>query len=129
MASDKDDVLTEISPKMEQTAAQRATDRAKNARWSLEIAVLLFALLIIVIMLATYANAGLEVVGPIAILGLVIVWVMGWMRGKKLYHRFYEEEISELEQESKKTFKAAVKETVEETIEEKVQKALRERLR
>lgn len=122
-----EDRITEVSPKMEQAAAQRATDRARNARWDLNIAVFLFAILILVIILATYTQAGLEVVAPIAVVGLSLVWLQGWRRGKQLYTRFYEEEISRLEQEQKKTLKATVKETVEETIEERVQKALRQR--
>ena len=121
--------VTEISPQMKRTAAERAKDRAINARWSLEIAVFLFAILITVIILATYTQAGLEIVAPIAILGLAMVWVVGWRRGKQLYQRFYDEEIVKLDRELKKTLEAAVKETVEETIEEKVQKALRQRWR
>ena len=122
-----EDGITEVSPKMEQAASQRATDRARNARWDLNIAVFLFAILILVIILATYTRAGLEIVAPIAVVGLSLVWLQGWRRGKQLYTRFYEEEISRLEQEQKKTLKATVKETVEETIEERVQKALRQR--
>jgi uncharacterized integral membrane protein len=119
--------VTETSPEMQQAASQRATDRARNARWDLTIAVFLFAILILVIILATYTTAGLEVVGPIAAVGLGMVWVMGWWRGKQLYVRFYKEEITKLEQEQQKTIKAAVKDTREETIEERVQKALRQR--
>jgi ABC-type multidrug transport system fused ATPase/permease subunit len=117
----------EISPQTERMAAERARDRATNARWSLEIAVFLFAILIMVIILATYTQAGLEIVAPIAIIGLAMVWVIGWRRGKQLYQRFYDEEITKLEEDFKKTL--VVKETVEETIEEKVQKALRQRWR
>ena len=127
MMASKDSVTTAISPDMQQAASQRATDRARNARWDLNIAVFLFAILILVIILATYTKAGLEVVGPIAVVGLILVWVMGWRRGKQLYVRFYKEEITRLEQEQQKTIRAAVKETMEETIEERVQKALRQR--
>ena len=126
MAS-KNSIAMEISPEMQQAASQRAMDRARNARWDLNIAVFLFAILILVIILATYTGAGLEVVGPIAVVGLSLVWVMGWRRGKQLYIRFYQEEVTKLEQEQQKTIKAAVKETMEETIEERVQKALRQR--
>ncbi|MFC1949210.1 hypothetical protein ACFLW0_03455 [Chloroflexota bacterium] len=127
--TDEGNVIIGLSPEMERKADQRAKERAANARWSLEIAVFLFAILILVIILATYTKAGLEIVGPIAIAGLGIVWVAGWQRGKHLYQRFYDEEISRLQQDTKKTLKEAVKETVEETIEEQVQKALRERWR
>ncbi len=117
------EVTNEISPGMEKEAAQRASDRARNARWDLNIAIFLFAVLILVIILVTYTKMGIEVVAPIAIFGLAMVWLVGWRRGRQLYQRFYDEELLKLEQEVKKT----IKETMEETIEERVQKALRER--
>jgi len=123
--TDEAEVAEPVSPEIVQTAAQRASDRAKNARWDLNIAIFLFAILILVIILATYTKMGIEVVAPIAIFGLAMVWLVGWRRGRQLYQRFYEEELSKLEYELKGT----VKKTVEETIEEKVQKALRERWR
>ncbi len=122
---DENNVTKEVSPQMKEVAVQRARERAKNARWDLNIAILLFALLFIVIILSTYTKAGLEVVGPVAVAGLVTVWVFGWSRGKRLYRHFYEEELSRLEQEAKRT--PTLKEAIEETIAEKVQKALRER--
>jgi len=123
--TDKAEVAESVSPEMEQKAARRATDRAQNARWDLNIAIFLFAVLILVIILATYTKMGVEVVAPVAIFGLVMVWVVGWRKGKQLYQRFYEEELARLQSESRKPLKG----TVEETIEEKVQKALRERWR
>jgi len=123
--TEKAEVAEQARVEMEREAAQRAKDRARNARWDLNIAIFLFAILILVIILATYTKVGLEVVAPIAIFGLAMVWVAGWRKGKQLYQRFYEEELSRLQSEFKKT----VKKTVEETIEEKVQKALRARWR
>jgi len=127
--TDEAEVAEPVSPEIVQTAAQRASDRAKNARWDLNIAIFLFAILILVIILATYTKMGIEVVAPIAIFGLAMVWLVGWRRGRQLYQRFYEEELSKLEYELKGTVEGTVKKTVEETIEEKVQKALRERWR
>ena len=123
--TEKAEVAEQARVEMEREAAQRAKDRARNARWDLNIAIFLFAILILVIILATYTKVGLEVVAPVAIFGLAMVWVAGWRKGKQLYQRFYEEELSRLQSEFKKT----VKKTVEETIEEKVQKALRARWR
>ena len=119
------EVTEQVSPEMEQTATQRARDRAGAARWDLDIAVFLFAVLIIVIILL-FQEAGLEVVAPVALFGLAMVWLVGWRRGRQLYRRFYEEELLKLERELTKTPEGT---TVEETIEEKVQKALRERWR
>jgi len=121
------EVIKRVNGETERTAARRARDRARNARWDLNVLIFLFAILIMVIILATYTKAGLEIVAPIAIFGLAMVWLVGWRRGGQLYERFYDEELSKLEQEQKLKIKKTVKEAVEETIEEKVQKALRER--
>ena len=125
--TDEAEATTKITPKMERTATRRARDRAGAARWDLNIAIFLFAVLILVIILATYTKMGIEVVAPIAIFGLAMVWLVGWKRGKQLYQRFYGEELSKLEEELTKTVTETVEKTVAETIEERVQKALRER--
>ncbi len=125
---DEAEVSKELSPEMERTAAQRARDRARAARWDLDIAVFLFAILIIIIILL-FQKIGVEIVAPVAVFGLSMVWLVGWRRGKQLFQRFYDEELSRLERELKRAVRGAVEETVEETIEEKVQKALRERWR
>ena len=109
---------------MERTAAQRAKDRANAARWNLDIAVFLFAVLIIILILL-FQGIGIEIVSPVAMLGLAMVWLVGWKQGRQLYQRFYEEELVKLEWELKGTDRGML----EETIEEKVQKALRERWR
>ena len=115
-----------VSPETEQQAARRARTRAGAARWDLDIAVFLFAVMIIVIILL-FQDIGIEVVAPIAIFGLAMVWLCGWRRGRQLYQRFYDEELSKLGQELEKAVTETVEKTVEETIEERVQKALRKR--
>ena len=111
-----------------QTAASRAKVRARNAKWDLNIAIFLFAVLIIVIILL-FQDIGIQVVAPIALFGLVMVWLVGWRRGRELYKTFYDEELAQLEQELEKKKEKEVKigKEVEETIDEKIQKALRER--
>ena len=116
-----------VSLKMERTAAQNAKIRARVARWDLDIAVFLFAVLIIVIILL-FQKISIEVVGPVAIFGLTMVWIVGWRRGKKLYQRFYEEELAKLEPDSKESVKEIVKEKVAVTVEDMVKKALLKRL-
>ena len=125
---DEAEVDTQVSPEIERTAAQRARDRAGAARWDLDIAVFLFGVLIIVVILL-FQDIRIEIVAPIALFGLVMVWLVGWRRGKQLYQRFYDEELLKLERELKRMVKGVVEKTVEETIEERVQKALRERFR
>lgn len=108
-------------------AARRARDRANVARWDLDVAVFLFAILIIV-MILLFQGIGIEIVGPIAIFGLAMVWLVGWRRGNQLYKRFYEEEREMLaESMAAREKKASAK--LEETVEEQVQRALRDRLR
>ncbi|MEE8619083.1 MAG: hypothetical protein V3S84_03035 [Dehalococcoidales bacterium] len=116
----------QISPEIEQQAARRARTRASAARWDLDIAVFLFAVMIIVIILL-FQEIGIEVVAPIAIFGLAMVWLVGWRRGRQLYQRFYDEELSNLQKKLEKVVTETIEKTVEETIEERVQKALRER--
>jgi len=122
---------TEVSEqveKIEQLATTRAKVRARNARWDLNVAIFLFAVLIIVIILL-FQNIRIEWVAPIALFGLAMVWLVGWQRGRELYKTFYDEELAKLEQELEKKEKKEkkIEEVVEETIEEKIQKALRER--
>ncbi|MFC1978206.1 hypothetical protein ACFLWS_08130 [Chloroflexota bacterium] len=121
---DQSEVTKKVSPRMEQAAARRAKDRANAARWNLDIAVFLFAVLIIIIILL-FQEIGIEIVAPVAIFGLVMVWLAGWRQGRQLYQRFYDDELEKLEQQSKETVKGAI----EGTIEEQVQKALRQRWR
>ena len=120
------EVLDETREKIERLAARRAGERAKNARWDLNVAIFLFAVLILVIILITYTKMGIEVVAPVALFGLAMVWLVGWRRGRQLYEGFYEEELARLEEDLEKKEKK-VEEAIEETIEERVQKALRER--
>jgi len=117
---DKAVVSKPISPETERAAARRARDKANAARWSLEVAVFLFAVLIIVIILL-FEGFGVLLVGPIAIIGLSLVWLMGWRQGKLLYQRFYDEELETLQQTQRDI------NSVEETIEQQVQKAFRQR--
>ena len=113
------EVTKQVSPEMERAATQRARDRAKAARWDLDVAVFFFAILATVIILL-FQGVGIEVTAPVAIFGLAMGWLMGWRKGKQVYEYFYNEELSKLELGLIKT---------EETIEEKVQKALQQRLR
>ncbi len=89
------EVEKQVSPEMDKAAAQRARDRARAARWDLDIAVFLFAVLIIIIILL-FQKIGLEIVAPVAVFSLAMVWLVGWNRGKQLYQRFYDEELLRL---------------------------------
>lgn len=114
----KDNVTAWISPETKLKANRRARYRASAAMWTLEVAVFLYAILTLVIILATYTKVGLEIVASVAIVGLAVVWVIGWRRERILYQLYYEEELSKLEEESRKGL-----------IEEEVEKALHVRRR
>lgn len=109
-----------VSKEDEQRAIRRASERARTARWDLNVAIFLFAVLIIIIILL-FQGFSLEIVAPIAVAGLALVWLIGWRQGRQLYERFLEEELAKLEFERGRK--------MEETIEEAVQKALRARWR
>lgn len=129
---DQTEVPDEMSEEIKRLVARRAAERARVARWDLNVAVFLFAVLIIVIILLSQ-GIGVEVVAPVAIFGLSMVWLVGWRQGRKLYADFYQEELEiqmrALMKEKKRGGKKPIDQTIEETVEEKVQKALRERWR
>ena len=125
------DEVLQANEEIKRRAAKRAGERSRVARWDLDVAVFLFVVLILVIILL-FQDVGIEIVAPVAIFGLGMVWMVGWRRGRQLYAGFYEEELAGLmralnDREEKKD--KVEKKTIEETIEETVQKALRERWR
>jgi len=104
----------------EKKAIQRARERARIARWDLNVAIFLFAVLIIILILL-FQGITINIVAPIAVAGLALVWLTGWRQGRQLYERFLEEELAKLEFERSRK--------IEESVEEAVQRALRERWR
>ena len=66
---------------IEHLAIQRARDKANVARWSLNIVILLFAILITIIILISQ-GIGIDVVATLAIFGLATVWLVGWRRSR-----------------------------------------------
>ena len=114
-----------LSINQTQLAAKRAKERSRIARWDLDVAIFLFLVLIIV-MILLFQGIGTEIVAPVALFGLCMVWLIGWRRGRQIYKVFYEEELVRLEEESRIS-EVRVEAVIEETVDEKVQKALRER--
>jgi len=112
--------VNKVNKENEELATRRARERARTARWDLNIAIFLFAVLIMVIVLL-FQGVSLEIVAPIAAVGLAMVWLVGWRQGRQLFERFREEELTKLKYERSRK--------VEETIEETVQRALRNRWR
>ena len=105
-----------LTPEAVKAIEQKAKFRAGAAKWDLNAAIFLFAVLIVVIIML-FIGISVEIVSLVAAIGLAMVWVLGWGKGKELYKRFYYEEL-QLE------IKKAHATTIEETIEETIQKAL-----
>jgi len=95
------------SPRIEILAMEMARSKTNIAKWGLNIAVFLFATLIIIIILISQ-GIGINIVAPLAILGLAASWFVGWRRGRQLYQRFYAEALSSLQQEPSKEAAALV---------------------
>ena len=119
-AAEEPEATNQLSPEMKQTAAQRAKQKSRTARWDLDVAVFFFAILLI-IMILMFEGIGIEYTAPAAICGLAMGWLMGWKKGRQAYARFYDEELIEMEKELENTLS-----TLEEIIEEAVQKVQRE---
>ncbi len=113
-----------VTPAMVRTAALRANHGADSAKWNLDVAISLFALIIVVMILSS-RDVPLEVLAPIAVVGLAVAWFIGWRKGKKLYRRLYDEELSRLADESAK--EAAVRSQAV-MLADAVHKALGDRL-
>ncbi len=94
---DEAEDTNQLSLEIENRAKQMTRERTNAVRWQLNVAVVLFAILIIIMVLLSQ-GIGINVVAPVAILGLTTVWLMGWRRTRQLYQRFYGEELSNLEQ-------------------------------
>lgn len=86
----------QLSSVIERLATQKARDKANIAKWGLNVAIFLFAILITIIVL-TSQGIGINVVAPVAILGLAVVWLMGSRRWSQLYQQFYAEELTSLQ--------------------------------
>lgn len=90
-------------------ATQMARNRAEAAMWDINLVVLLFAVLAIIIIMVSQ-DIDINIVAPIAIVGLVAVWVMARRRSKRLFQRFYAEELSGLHEEPSREVEAFAEE-------------------
>ena len=107
---------------MERIASQKARDKANSGRWDLDVAVALFAVLILVVLLL-FGGVSSTIVAIIAVFGLLIAWLIGWRKGKRLYSDYYLEEFRNLQHEMDRVVKEA------ETVDVKIQEILKERLK
>lgn len=116
----KPHITKKARTEMERRAEQKAIERARTARWDLDVAAFFFSIMLLVIILM-FEGIAIEFVALAAIGGLVMGWLMGWAKGKQRYKHFYEEELSRLEQEMDEAVKTkweGLKEQILKEIEE-----------
>ncbi len=118
---DGTDLAMWVSHDIEQLAKHKARARITRERWNRDVTVFTFSILIIVLILL-YSEVAMPIVAIVAILGLVLVWFLGWLEGRKLYTQIYDEERLRLTQE----VKSMEREMDNELIEEKIRKAMRD---
>jgi DNA-binding CsgD family transcriptional regulator len=96
---DEAETTNQLNSEIKRLAILRAKERANVERWGINLAIFLFAVMISNNILI---SQGIDpyVVSIMAVLGLAIVWLIGWRRGTQLYQRFYAEEVSSLQQEA-----------------------------
>ena len=75
---------------IERTAAQQAKDKANTEAWNFDIAIFLFAILIINIILM-FEGIRMEVSASVAVFGLGMGWIVGWRQRRRLYKDYYDE--------------------------------------
>ncbi len=83
--------------KAEQLADERAKLRARAVWWDFTMAIGSYSILTAVILLRLQ-GFGIEVVAPVAILGLAIIFLRGSRRGRQLYKLYYDEELHQLQE-------------------------------
>ncbi|MGB2813665.1 MAG: hypothetical protein WBC50_02515 [Dehalococcoidales bacterium] len=112
---------TLINQEMEQLAKRKAKGRTAIERWNRDATIFTYSILIIVLILLNNA-VEMYIVEIVALLGLVSIWVMGFLQGRQLYRRIFDEELIKLQEEVARMFR----ETEGETIEDKIRQAMRD---
>jgi len=89
-----------MAQSVKQRVAKRADDKALSARWNVNIVIFANAIFVAVVLMGLQGVA-IEILAPVAAAGIITIWLVSWLRWKKLYHKFYEQELSELEEVSR----------------------------
>ena len=92
--------LAKENAQLSRLATKRARERANASRWSLETAVFLFTILILILILL-FGGVATKIVAPVGFLGLTLVWLVGWRQGEQLYGIFYKEELLRVSETTK----------------------------
>jgi DNA-binding CsgD family transcriptional regulator len=89
-------VEIETTLSVEQRVAKIANDKALSASWNLNIVIFANALFIAVVLMGLEGVA-IEILAPVAAVGIGMIWFISRIRWKRLYHQFYEQELAELD--------------------------------
>jgi fatty acid desaturase len=81
----------------EQQVAKRANEKALSARWNVNIVIFANAVFVAVVLMGIEGVA-VEILAPVAVFGLSMIWLVSWLRWRRLYHQFYEEELSQIDE-------------------------------
>lgn len=90
-----DGSINQYSERLEKLATEKARRQALTAKWNMSTVLLGFAVLAAIIVLQS-ENVAIEIVAPMAIIGLAIIWFTGYIRGRKLFGRLYDQELQDL---------------------------------
>ena len=81
--------------RVEELAAKKARRQTSSARWNVNTVIFSYAVLATVILLRLEGIAT-QIVAAVAVSGLTTTWLIGLIRGKRLYQRIYDQELDEL---------------------------------
>ncbi|MFC2003857.1 histidine kinase dimerization/phospho-acceptor domain-containing protein, partial [Chloroflexota bacterium] len=123
--TDEVEVTEQVSLEIERVAIQKARIRAKAAKWSLDVAAFLFAILALLVILL-FMRIGTEILAPVAVFGLATGWLMGRRGERQLYQSFHSEELFKLTRELLEEKVKKANEQLQELYEH--EKALRQEL-
>lgn len=93
-----------VHPETKRKAIQKARDRANAVKWNLDVAVFSFGILAIVFILS-FERVSIWITASAAVLGLAMVWLIGWRRVRQVCGRFLDEEIARCPDEWKDYYK------------------------
>jgi DNA-binding CsgD family transcriptional regulator len=89
-------VEIETTPSLEQQVAKRANDKALSTSWNVNIVIFANSLCVAVVLMGIEGVA-IEILAPVAAVGIGMIWFISRIRRKRLYHQFYEQELAELD--------------------------------
>jgi DNA-binding CsgD family transcriptional regulator len=87
----------EMVQSVDHQAAKRANEKALSARWNVNIVIFANAVFVAVVLMGIEGVA-VEILAPVAVVGLSMIWLVSWLRWRRLYHQFYEEELSQIDE-------------------------------